>query len=617
MKLTVERLPESQVRLDIAAEDAEFGEAMERAYRKVSREIVVPGFRKGKVPRSMIESRFGREIFLEEAHKTIMDDLYRKALKQESLVPVGDPNVVITEPDPIAFTVTVPVYPSIEPGPYQDVRVEPSEATLDEGAVDEVIERLRLRSSPWVDPAEPRKPTEGDQVTVDLEMTTEDGEPFQDPIEDSVFVLGESQLFEPLRAAIESLDVGETTETTIAFEEDDESATERLRGRMLTYKVTLTGVKEREMLPLDDEFARTYAEEESMEVLREAIREDLHRTKSDETRSEVLESVIAKIGEGATLDIPAPMIDEAAEEEIGRMRQRLQYQRQTLESYLRANDQTEAELRLELRPAVARRLRNSMILREIAEREGITVTDADLEAELDKITANAPDPEQARKIYSSDRYMSTVIHNDLFDTKLTNRILEIATEGRGAVVGGWIEPEGGSRRSRGKSAPRGAPEIDGDIIDVTPTSAIGDPEAEVSPPAEGSESGESAGSSVADLADAMTGASADADETTAASHGAANLIDAMAGASAATGETTATTEGAAPVAGAPAGSIPGDGSHACPESHAIKGNAGSMIYHLPGQRSYDQTIPEVCFGSEDDAVSAGYRASKAGVEPAG
>src|SRR6476646_4770626 len=107
VKVTVERLPESQVRLEIAADEAEFAEAVEKATRKVARDIVIPGFRKGKVPRHMIERMYGREIFLEEAHKSIMDGLYRDALKQEDLVPVGEPDVEMTAADPVAFNVTV------------------------------------------------------------------------------------------------------------------------------------------------------------------------------------------------------------------------------------------------------------------------------------------------------------------------------------------------------------------------------------------------------------------------------------------------------------------------------------------------------------------------------
>ena len=136
MKLTVERLPESQVRLDIAADDIEFAEAMTKASRKVMREIQVPGFRKGKAPRHIVERMYGREIFIEEAHKGLMDDLYRRALAESAVIPVGDPQVEYVSAEPLAFNVTLAIYPSIEPGNYKDVRVDPIDA-LAESSVDE------------------------------------------------------------------------------------------------------------------------------------------------------------------------------------------------------------------------------------------------------------------------------------------------------------------------------------------------------------------------------------------------------------------------------------------------------------------------------------------------
>ncbi len=359
MKLTVERLPESQVRLDIAAEESEFAEAVEKAAKKVARDVAIPGFRKGKVPRHMIERMYGREVFLEEAGRLIMDDLYRQAIEQEDLTPVGNPNVEITEMDPIAFTVVVPVYPTVDPGDWQSVRVESKDAAITEDDVDEVLQRLRKSSSPWVDPAEPRVAQDGDQVTLDLAIFEGD-EQFQDPIEDAQFIIGESALFEELKAAVLKLKPGESGEALLSFAEDDQDATEKLRGKSLRYEVTLKEIKERDLLEVDDEFAKTYAGEESAEALMAEIRKDLHRGKTQEARTSVLNEIIDTIAEAATIEIPSIMIDDAVGEELNRTRQRLQMQRTSLEAYLRSTGQTEDEYKVELRPEVARRLRNSL-----------------------------------------------------------------------------------------------------------------------------------------------------------------------------------------------------------------------------------------------------------------
>ena len=439
VKLSVERRPESQVVLDIAADEDEFARAMERAYRKVGREVTLPGFRKGKAPRAMIERLYGRGIFLEEAHKEIMEDLYRRALQQEEIVPVGDPQVELVEPEPIAFRVTVPVYPQVDPGPYTDVRVEPEDASVDEAAVAEVLERLQKTQSPWVDPAEPRTPREGDQVTIDLEVK-EGEEPFQEPAKDAVFVLGESNLFETLRERIEQMQVGETVQMDLAFADDDETVNESIRGKALSYTITLKGLKERQLLPLDDEFPKMVGDADSLEELRQEIRNDLHQGKTAETRTEVVNKIINAMAETATIEPPAVMIDEAVEDDLKSFRGRLAQQRLTLEEYLRINEQNEQDLRNEMRAAAARRLRNSLLLREIAQREGITVSDEDVDAELDALARPGANPDRLRELYQSD-YFRGVLRGDLFERRITERLIELATEGRGAVINGWVEPE--------------------------------------------------------------------------------------------------------------------------------------------------------------------------------
>jgi trigger factor len=434
----MERMPESQVLLDIAADDDEFANAMERAFRKVSRQINVPGFRKGHAPRFIIEQMYGREVFLNEAQQDLMEDLYKKALQQEELVPVGSPDVELVELEPLNFKVTVPVYPTVEPGDYTKVRVEPVDASIEENAVDEVLERIQKSQSPWVDPARAREPPEGDQVTIDLKVN-EGEEEFDKPIEDAVFVLGESNLFEQLRTEIEKLKVGETVTSDVTFAEDDEDISERVRGKTLTYEITLKGLKERDLLPLDDDLAQT-VNESTLDKLRSDIETDLHRTKTNEKRTEVVNEIIEKMAEGATIELPAPMIDDTVTEEVNNFRMRLAQQRQSLEEYLRLAGQTEEEFAEEMRPATALRLRNSLLLREIARREGVEVSDADIDAEVESLVAGSEHADRMREMYNSERYLRGMLRNDLFDRQLTDRLIEIATEGRGATINGWTEP---------------------------------------------------------------------------------------------------------------------------------------------------------------------------------
>ena len=436
MKLTVERLPESQVRLDITAEETEFRAALERAYRTVGKGITLPGFRKGKAPRVMIERYYGREVFVEEAHKEVVDTLYREAMTRESLIPVGPPEVELTAVEPVGFTVTVPVYPTVDISGYADVRVESRDAAIDEAEVDTLLERLRLTRGPWADPAEARSPRDGDQIMLDIAVTNE-AEPFQEPVQGATFILGESNLFDGLVEQVKEMTVGEERTFDIVFADDDESVDELIRGKTLSYTVTLQSLKEREPRELDDEFAKEVGEVDTVEELVRTVREDLHRAKTREVRTLVLNEITDAMTDAAAVELPAVMIDEAVDEDVTRLRTTLAQEQVPLETYLRSNGQTEAEMREEMRPEAARRLSRSLVMRAVAEREGIAVTAEDLEAEVGRMTEGAADPDRLRDIYRGD-YFQRMMRNQLFEQRLTDRLIEIATEGRGATLNGHV-----------------------------------------------------------------------------------------------------------------------------------------------------------------------------------
>jgi trigger factor len=469
----MERLPESRVQLEITAEEEESAEAMRRAVRKVGNQITLPGFRKGKAPKAMIEQMYGPEVFLEEANRFLMSDLYRQALEREDLVPVGDPSVDISSNEPLSFTVVVPVYPEIEPGAYQDVRIEPIDATVDDAAVDQLVEELRKSHSPWTDPQgeglqvgagleltpKSRLPRDGDQVTIDYTVQ-EEGANVEEPVVDAVFVLGESGLLEPIEDSIKGLRVGETTGFSVPFAENDESIDESVRGKTLSYSVTLKGLKERDLIPLDDDFAKTVGDVDTLEELRSNLREELHQSRTAEARREALAQIMTKMAEGARIELPEPMIDRAVEDDLRRLRGRLAQQGVSLEAYLRAVDQTEDALREEMRPAAQERLRNSLLLRTIAEREGIAVGDEDVDAAVERISVAAQtseQPQQAEAFARSD-YVRGMLQSELFERQLTDRLVEIATEGRGAVVNAWTAPETASA----DSSPAGDEAVAGD-----------------------------------------------------------------------------------------------------------------------------------------------------------
>jgi trigger factor len=456
VKLTVERLPESRVSLDIAADETEFAQAVDRAARRVANDVVIPGFRKGKAPRSMIERLYGRDVFIEEANRTLMTDLYRQAMTQEDLVPVGEPEVEIITADPLAFKVVTAVYPTVEPGPYQDVRVEPLDATVTDAEIDEVLEDLRKNNSPWVDPEseglevgadmvlqpKQRLPRAGDQVTIDVHSETV-GDPATATDEtDAVFVLGESGLLDELEDAIKRLRVGESTTLEITFGEDEERANADVRGKTLAYAITLKGIKERDLLPLDDELAQTVSDFNTLDELRDSVRNNLHRDKTDRVAGEGYQQIVDKMLEGATIEVPAAMVDEAAHNELHALERRLAQQGMSLDAYLRLAEQTQEELEAELRPNVLKRLQTTLLLQEIAKRENVDVADEQVNnaAAIYATALLRASPEQAQAAMRDESFRSS-IRDQLLDTMIRQRLIALATEERGIVANGWTPPQ--------------------------------------------------------------------------------------------------------------------------------------------------------------------------------
>ncbi|MGB3330428.1 MAG: trigger factor [Thermomicrobiales bacterium] len=564
MKLSVERNSGSTAVLDITSEDAEYQEALQVAYRKVSKDVQIPGFRKGKAPRQMIERMYGPDVFAREAADELMEKLYREALSQENLVPVGDPQVEIKEFEPLNFVVTVAVYPTVELGDYSGIRVDPIDAAVTDDDVQEVIDRLQRSQSPWVDPKEARTPVDGDQVTVNYAV--KDGDTtFQEPIDDAVFVLGETNLLVQLKDQIEKLHVGESATFDIAFDEDDETADASIRGKTLTYTVTLVGLKEREILPLDDEFAKDVADAESMDDLRQQIRDDIHQGKTNDARNDVVNQIVDKLAEVSPLDLPHEMIHEEVHHQMEHLKQDAARNGMPFEAFLASRGQNEQTLHDSLFPESERRLRNSLLLREYATREGVEVTDEDIDAEIDRLVganggqASGDDAEaqaeRLREIYKSD-YFRNMLQSELFDRKLTDHLIDQATEGKGAVVNAWVAPE-----------PVAAATTDSEDAD----SEAGIVDAEI----------------VSDASEKPAAKAADTASTSKRKTRSAGPTE---------------TEGTDWVA-----AVEGEDA---PNGWLVKGNADSGIYHTPESPAYENTVAEVWFPDGEAAERAGYRAPK-------
>lgn len=472
-------MPGSTVEIDIYADEAEFAEAVNGAYRKIAREVTIPGFRKGKAPRHIIEGMVGRDAIVQEAGQDMMDDLFRRAIEQENLVPVGDPRVGILQQEPIGFKVTVEVFPTVTLGDYSGVRVEPREVEIEESEVQEVLDQLQKQHSEWVEPETQRMPLDGDKVILDIQVFEGDGQ-FQEPAEDAEFILGEAGLFEPIIESLKMMVPGSTAELNLAFDEGDETVNPQLWNKELRYVLTLKGVQERVLPALDDELAKKAGPFETFDEMRQRIEKDLLRNKAMEARGEVATEAINAIAETAEVDVPTSMVEKEIDDEITQFRSRLAQQRLTLEEYLQLNSQTMDDLREETRPNAERRIRNSLVLQEVAKAEGVEVTEDDIAGEIDRLAGPSEDPERMRTLYQSE-YFRGLLENEMFDRKLTDRVLAIATGGVGPVTGAGAEalkeelgaPAGAMNSSDSGTA--GESSTEEEVTDTTATETVDEP----------------------------------------------------------------------------------------------------------------------------------------------
>ena len=258
-------------------------------------------------------------------------------------------------------------------------------------------------------------------------------ETYREPLTDSVYVLGKDNLFEELHAALLGANIGDTRNAEITFAEDNEGVEAGMRGKTMSYTLDVKKIEEQELLPLDDDFAAKASNGSAAtpDALREDIRKDLLRGERQKARTEVGSEAINAVSEIATLELPVVMIDKQVDSDVENLRNHLgQDHNQTLEDHLRLEGKTLEQIREEMRPEAARRLRNSLVLREIATREGVTVTPQDIDAEIDRMAGTTGNPEQMRQFYSSN-YVRNLIENEVFERKLLDRVIDIATEGHG------------------------------------------------------------------------------------------------------------------------------------------------------------------------------------------
>ena len=424
MKVTSETLPERQVKLQIEIDEEQQSEAMEKAYKKLAPRVRIRGFRPGKAPRALIEKEIGHHRLLDEAMDIVLPDAYKAALEQEDLTPVAQPTVELVSHEPMVFSATVPLQPSIELNDYQSIRVPREKTTVSDEEVEKSMTDLRRRYG-TLEPVD-RPAQKGDIVTGSIRATAEENVNLVNQEEIEYRLVDETLASLPgLIDIIVGMSKGDEIEQTVTAPEDWED--ERLKGKPIVYKVSVTEIKEEKLAEEDDAFAKEVSEDlENVQALRDRVREDLQKAQDDANLREYESKVLDALTDLATVEFAPVMVDHEIEHILEEQANLDPRDPRAVDLYIQRMGKSEEEVKESVRADAQLRLKRSLVLSTFAEKEGIKVEDADVEAEIETMAASAG--EQAdliRTIFNGEQGRQN-IERQLLTRKTFGRLVEIA-----------------------------------------------------------------------------------------------------------------------------------------------------------------------------------------------
>jgi trigger factor len=420
--------PGSRVQLDIEVPSTDVDRHFATAYRHVAERTKVPGFRPGKAPRTVIDRFVGRGTVIAEAIDHLVSDAYDAALDQVTILPIDQPEVDIdptgvAEGQNVRFTATVAVRPDVTLGAYTDYPFSLETPEVTDEQVDGVIKELRDEQA-TLRPIDERAAQKGDVAAVKF-VGTIDGEPFEGGSADRMpLVIGEDRMIPGWEEQLIGMAIDETKGFDITF--PDDYRVDELQGKAAHFEVTLLDVRERILPELDDEFAKSVGDAQTVDDLRVEIRDALSRRAEAEARHAFADRIIDFASSNATVELPEVMIANEIDIMRDELQNRLAAQRIGLEQYLALAKQTPEELSAELREPASRRVKVLLVLSAIAEQEGIDASPEEVQAEIDdQLVRYGNDPRLAESLGSrrGRSYLRMTIRNRKLVDTLIDRAL--------------------------------------------------------------------------------------------------------------------------------------------------------------------------------------------------
>ena len=448
MKITQDEVVERQTTLHIELDDEDIDPYLQRAYSRVVQNVNIPGFRKGKAPRSIIEQYFGRESLLNEILDSMLPELTGKAITEEDIDAVGMPSIDLEGLDPFQFSAVVPLKPDINLGEYKSIRVEKETPSLPDDAIDERIEQLRLSVASW-EPVD-RTVQTGDMVSTQIKGTLDDEVILDES--DAVYLVNED-IGRPFPGFSDKL-VGLESDEPSSFDLDipDDFQDENLAGKNISFEVNIKDIKERVLPELDDAFAQSIGEGyESLEDLREEVDKSIINEAETEASRAHRENVIQALLESATVELPPLLIEHESTHMVEEQERMVTQANMVLDDYLASIGKTRTELEDEARDEAIGRLTRSFVLSALADEENIDISDDEISERIEELFSNSdeekPDSSQTAEMMD---YMRRSMRMEQTMTRLED-IAEGYPDGKPVQNDDEDTPEDTAEESLGES----------------------------------------------------------------------------------------------------------------------------------------------------------------------
>ncbi len=385
MSVQVEKLEKNMAKLTIEVSAEEFEKGIQAAYLKEKGKISLPGFRKGKAPRKMIEKMYGVGVFYEEAANNVMPMAYSNAAKESELEIVSNPDIDIVQIEagkPFIFTATVAVKPEVTLGEYKGVEVKKADLTVTDEEIEAELKKEQEKNSRTVN-VDDRAVENGDMIKLDFEGFV-DGVAFDGGKgENYDLTIGSNSFIPGFEDQLVGAKIGEDVDVNVTFPEEYHA--KDLAGKAAVFKCKVNAISVKELPELDDEFAQEVSEFDTLDEYKADVKKNLEEKKAAEAKTAKENEAVDKAVENAQMDIPDPMIDSQVEQMINDYARRLQSQGLSMEQYMQFTGTTMDALKEQVRPQALTQIKSRLVLEKIAEVEDIQISDEKLDEELAKM----------------------------------------------------------------------------------------------------------------------------------------------------------------------------------------------------------------------------------------